>query len=304
MNAVASLITWPGVYETSLCLMMKRTCRAFDVELLNNPLFEGCTGSNHADMIKASPNVISWVCFARSEEELKLNRNMLFFENGLLDRGFSYYLDDNGYGSSSNIVAKGYNNHSYENSYVQEVFSYLRSLKWPVWVGPQASGPVMIALQARKNEDEELLAKCKKYLPKKSKVIIRCHPKTKDPQQIYSKYLDNNWEIDPITDVFDSLARCRGVVVNSSSIIFKALAMAIPVAACKRGFHSGTAAVMDCSRNERLLQFFLDYRFEERASQNLICAIKENSISKDVSSIDELLRNSNFANWLKRIRIP
>lgn len=304
MNAVASLITWPGVYETSLCLMMRRACKAFDIDLQNNPLFEGCTGSNHASMIKAMPNVISWVCFARSEEELKLDRNLLFFENGLLDRGRSYYLDDNGYGASSNIVAKGYNNKSYDSSYVQEVFSYLSSLKWPIGVGPQASGPIMVALQSRKNEDEELLTKCKAYLPKKSKVIIRCHPKTKDPSSLYSKHLDGNWEIDSITDVFSSLARCRGVVVNSSSIIFKALAMGIPVAACRRGFHSGTTAVMDCSRNERLLQFFLDYRFEERASQNLICAIRENSIPKDISNIDELLRNSNFANWLKRIRIP
>jgi hypothetical protein len=304
MNAVASLITWPGVYETSLCLMMKRACRLFDIDLQNNPLFDGCTGSMHSEMIKASPNVISWVCFARSEEELKFDRNLLFFENGLLDRGLSYYLDDNGYGASSNIVAKGYNNHSYDDSYVKEVFDYLRSLRWPIGVGSKADGPIMIALQYRKNEDEELLAKCKKYLPKKSKVIIRCHPKTKDPLSLYSKYLDNGWEIDVLEDVFDSLARCRGVVVNSSSIIFKALAMGIPVAACKRGFHSGTAAVMDCSRNEKLLQFFIDYRFEERSSQNLICAIKENSISKNISSIDELLKNSNFANWLKRIRIP
>ena len=302
MNVVAFLITWPKVYETSLCLMMKRVCKSFDIDLQNKPLFDGCTGSNHAEMIKSASNVISWVCFAKSEE-LKFNRNLLFFENGLLDRGLSYYLDDNGYGASSNIVAKGYNVKSYNYNYVQDVFNYLRSLKWPIGIGAKVNGPIMIALQARKNEDEELLIKCKSYLPKKSKVIIRCHPVTKEPLLTYSKYLDNNWEIDSITDVFDSLSRCRGVVVNSSSILFKALAMGIPVAACKRGFHSGTNAVMDCSRNERMLQFFLDYRFDEIASQNLICAIKENSISKDISSIDELLMNSNFANWLKRIRI-
>ena len=118
---------------------------------------------------------------------------MLFFENGLLDRGHAYYLDDNGYGASSNIVAKGYNNKSYDSNYVQEVFSYLSSLKWPIEVGPQTNGPIMVALQSRKNEDEELAYWINAYNAYTVKLIIDNYPLSSITNLEGGKPWDKKW---------------------------------------------------------------------------------------------------------------
>lgn len=291
----ASLITWLKIYKTDLCLTIKNACKDFDIDIKELPLYPGCDGNQHFKMISSCPNVISWVCLARSEDEVKTNSNVLFFDKDLLDVNGFYYFDDNGYGVRSNIVSHKYNNKSYPDSYVSQVYDSLKIEGWPILHGCKKDGPIMIALQD-KLEDEELIRKCKKYLPKKSKVVIRGGSNS-------SKFLQNseNWELDHIDNDFDSLSRCSSLVVNSNNIMFKALAMGIPVASCSRWFHSGTSAVFDCSRNESLLKYILDFRFNEKSSRNLICAIRENSISKNIVEIDELLRNSNFSNWLKRI---
>lgn len=308
MLVPASIISWEGLCKSPLGFSMKRACSDFDINLKELNLFDKCTGMDHYALIKPQKNVICWMCYAVPETEIKNNRNILFLENGLLDRGRSYYFDDNGWGVNSNIVIKGYNKKQHEDSYVKEVYDYLSLIGWPVLTGYKKDGPIMIATQNRIGEDRELIIKCKKYIPKSQKLIVRGHPATKKAvkplEETFSDLFDNRCELDTIDDIFNSLARCRAVVANTSSVLFKALVMGIPAAACKRGFHSGTSAVLDCSRNESLLQYLLDYRFDEKPAQNLICTLREHSVSRNVSTVDQILRNTNFANWLKRMIIP
>lgn len=304
MISESAVITWPIVYKSPLVQTMIRACGEFGV-LMKYEQLETGESLKHYDKIKPYKNVISWVCFAKTDEFWKSNYNFLFLENGLLDRGKSYYLDSNGYGILSNIVAKGYNKKEYSNDDIKKVYSYLETVGWFIPPKCDKDGPFLIGLQARNTEDKELLLKCQKYLPKDRKVIIRKHPASKTVPEYCIKFCENNpnWEMDSIDNVYQSVARSRALIVNNSSLMFKALFMGIPVAACKRWFHSGTSAVLDCSRNETLLKYILDYKFEFKASQNLICAIHEHSVSANTDSVDEILRNPNFANWIKRLKL-
>jgi len=298
MFANSSLITWPKVYKTHLCSTLKMACNEFDINIKDLPLYKNCDGNHHYELINVFPNTISWICYSRSQEEIKSNRNVIFFDKDLLDDDSYYYFDSNGYGSNSNIVFYGLNRKKYEDFYIKEVYCSLKNKGWELWTGNKKDGPIMIALQ-NNLEDQDFLIKCKKYLPKSKKIIVRGNP------ECYKFFEDMpNWELDEINNEFESLARCNCLVVNSHNIMFKALAMAIPTASCSRWFHSGSSSVFDCSRNESMLKYILDFRFEEKSSQNLICSIRENSISANIITIEELLRNSNFSNWLRRIIIP
>jgi hypothetical protein len=300
MFTTAALITWPNVYKTDTVKSMIDACLEFDIILNAVPLYEGITGKEHFELISKYKNVISWVCFSASDDLVKKDRNYLFFENGIIMRGKTFYLDDNGYGVNSNIVTRGYNKQKYCKKYIYEVYDSLKQLGWKIGTGFYKNGPILIGLQARPQEDLKLLMKCKKYLPKNAKIIVRSHPKNRNKE--CSDFCEScGWEQDDISDPFMSLSRSRALVVNSSSIMYKALAMEIPVATCDRGFHSGTAAVLDCSRNPDLLSFIFDFRFELECSQNLICSLHDNSISSNIKKSNDLLINTNFANWLKKI---
>ena len=103
MVSESAVITWPIVYKSPLVQTMIRACGEFGV-LMKYEQLETGESLKHYDKIKPYKNVISWVCFAKPDEFWKSNYNFLFLENGLLDRGKSYYLDSNGYGILSNIV--------------------------------------------------------------------------------------------------------------------------------------------------------------------------------------------------------
>lgn len=305
MIGSASVISWPGVLGTKLVRSLGEACLSFDILLEHIPLVDGVntSSSEHFASITKKKNSIAWVCFSPSEAEQKKKSNILFLENGLLDRGKSYYLDDNGYGQFSSIVALRENVRKFPQSYVDEVYLKLNNIGWKN-KSLVKDKIIMAALQARERDDSFLLSNCEKYLPKNAKVIIRGHPKDrKKTEKIHSYFLERNknWEIDNIDDPFDSLERCSALVVNSSSMMFKALYMGIPVAALSRGFNSGSPSVLDCSRNLNLLSFILDFRHNQDYAERLICSISYHSVRSDVS-VDEILVNKNFGNWLKRFR--
>jgi hypothetical protein len=306
MIGTASVISWPGVLKTKLVQSFGLACRSFDIFLEHIPFVEGVntSASKHFETIQQKKNSIAWVCFSPSEAEQKRKVNILFLENGLLDRGKSYYLDDNGYGQYSNIVALRENVRKFPQSYVDEVYVKLAVCGWKRPEKVSKDRVIMAALQARKHEDTILLKNCEKYLPKNTKVIIRGHPRDRQKmQEFYAPFCERNpsWEIDFIDDPFDSLARCGALVVNSSSMMYKALYMGIPVAAFTRSFHSGSSAVLDCSRNPNMLTHVFDFRHNQDYSERLICSINYHSISAN-ASVDEVLVNTNFGNWLRRFR--
>jgi hypothetical protein len=306
MIGTASVISWPGVLKTKLIQSFGLACRSFDINLEHIPFIDGVntSASSHFKAIQQNKNCIAWVCFYPSEAEQKRKVNILFLENGILDRSKSYYLDDNGYGQYSNIVALRENVRKFPQNYVDEVYAKLANCGWKQNQKVIKDRIIMAALQARKNEDTILLKNCEKYLSKNTKVIIRGHPRDRQKiQEIYAPFCQRNpsWEIDFIDNPFDSLSRCGALVLNSSSMMYKALYMGIPVAAFVRSFHSGSAAVLDCSRNPHMLTHIFDFRHNQDYAERLICAINYHSISAN-STVDEVLANTNFGNWLRRFR--
>jgi hypothetical protein len=99
---------------------------------------------------------------------------------------------------------------------------------------------------------------------------------------------------------YGTLLDCEGLIVNNSALMYKALAMGIKVASCDRGVYSGSKAILDCSRNVGLLKYIFDFVPNFEATMNLLCAIQINSVSRNANS-QELLHNTNFANWLIRM---
>jgi hypothetical protein len=284
---------------------MVRACREFDVDLKKVPMPNGCTSGHQYELIRQYKNAIAWCCPAVPEEVQKKQCNILFFENALLNTADCFYLDDHGYGVNSNIVALGFNRRKNPPSNIQETREYLSKLGWPMDHGFARQGHILIALQAKTIEDRELLQKCEDFLPLNARVVVRPHPGNvlAERTQIYEEFcLRNHWSIDTVASPFESLKGTRALVTNFSSLLFKALAMSIPVAACMRGFHSGTSAVLDCSRNPEMLKHILHYKFDREASDNLLHAVQSESLSR-TASVEEVLRNTNFANWLARIRI-
>lgn len=307
MIGTASIISWPTVLNTKLVKSMSLACESFDIFLEQIPFVDGQNtfARKHFEILQKHKNSISWVCFYCSEIEQKDKVNLLFFENGLLDRGNSYYLDDNGYGQNSNIVALKENIRKFPEIYVSEVYNKLSKFGWKSLHKISKDKTIMIALQARRNEDIELLSNCEKFLPKKTKVIIRAHPRDKknNNHEYYIDFINRNkdWEIDNIENPFDSLSRCSAMVVNSSSMIYKALYMGIPVASFTRSFHSGSPSVLDCSRNPEMVSHIFSFKHNQDYAERLICSIDYHSIRSE-ASVDELLTNTNFVNWLKRFR--
>jgi len=299
----ASIITWPGILKNGLVASLVEACSRFDINLERISLDDALKGKGHFQTIEESKNSIAWLCYGIPQEEQKKKANILFFENGLLDRGRSFYLDDNGYGQFSNVVAKGYNTQPCSKEDINALDEKLIKAGWKKF--PTVKDKiVMIALQSRYYSDLNLLQKCAKFIPKDAKVIIREHPLHRDKTvENYGKFCKEypNWEIDTISDAFESLGRCRALIVNSSSMMYKALYMGISTAACERGFIRGSTAVLDCSRNESLLSSIFDFRFNQDATDRLLCGIDKSSISAN-ATIDEVLLNTNFGNWLKRFR--
>jgi len=302
----AHLIVWPQIFNCPLFLNMVNICVDFEINL--QPIFfpkEGCTAKFHSDLIEKHTNIASWVCYSFSETYLKEHKNFLYLENGILNTNQYFYMDDNGYGVSSNIVTYGDNKKNYSKEFKSEVLQYLKSIEWPIDYGYDKNGHFLIALQSRTDDDIALLTKCERYLPKGIKVLVRPHPNyvTEERTRIYNEFCQKNanWEIDTVKNLFSSLKMTRAVITNFSSVLYRSLAMGIPTATCLPGFHSGTSATLECDRNPAMLQYILDSRFDEQAAQNLICAIHKNSVSKNTSATD-LVRNPNFANWLKRMK--
>lgn len=302
MTAKAAMIAWPSTLNSRLACSMNNICCSFDISLQRIPLLKEHSNEDHINMIKSHKNVICWISYAEPQEKQKINRNVLFIENCLLYRGISYYLDDNGHGHLSNIVSSGDNIADYSKSQIDNVYNKLLNFGWKK-IEVKNNSTILIALQSRNVQDKELLESCEKYLPQKSKVIIRQHPRKR--KECYEKYFDffernKNWEIDNIDNEFDSMSRCSHLVSNSSSLMYKALFMGITVASCNQSYYTNSPAILDCSRNNSLLADIFNFKYNEKATQNLLCALDKHSVSTNTYEND-LLVNTNFANWLIRI---
>jgi hypothetical protein len=274
----------------------------FDIKLEKVALES--TDKSHYPQILEYKNTIAWMCHSVPQEEQKKRVNMLFFENGLLDRGRTYYLDDNGYGRYSNVVLRRYNTQPCSDEEVAAINLRLEKAKWKKPEKITKDRVVMIALQSKYGEDKKMLEKCETFLPKDAKVIIREHQaRRKDAQKNYGYLCERNkqWEFDFIEDAFESLHRCSALVVNTSSMMYKGLYCGIPVAACDRGFNGESAAVLDCSRNPSLLSNIFDFKFNQEATNRLLCGIDKSSISGNAMLCD-VLQNTSFGNWLRRFK--
>jgi len=303
MRTKAVIIGWEKALTSLTFQSMIKACKEFDIILEPIKLPADCNSSQHYELIAPHKNVISWVYYGQSIEEQKTKRNMLFLENAILDTSRFFYIDDNGYGTSSNIVAQGYNTQKYPEEYQKEVFQNLSKIGWEIGRGYQKDGPILVCLQSRYLDDLSLLTKCEQYLPKNREIVIRPHPSQRNEakMRLYNEFCDRNgWSMDKIKNVLDSIKQARVLVVNFSTIMYKAMAMDIPVAACMRGFHSGTTAILDCSRNPSLLKHIEDYQIDKEAVKNLICSVHKNSMPRNLNP-EQVLLNTNFANWLKRI---
>jgi hypothetical protein len=275
----------------------------FDVNLERVELEKGIDSESHYILMCQYQNVIAWVNYGVPFDVQSRERNTLYFENGLLNRGYTYFLDDNGYGNYSNIVSRKDNCKKYSTEYQNHVVATLKGAGFIFEQLREQSKIVVIGLQGN-GSDEKLLQNCIKYLPKCKKIIVRPHP-NQIPK--CKKSFDESgceslgYIFDETKSAFDSLIDCEALIVNNSALMFKGLTMGKKVAACERGVYSGSSAVLDCSRNPSLLKHIFSFVPNEEATLNLLCGIQINSVPREANPQD-LLYNTNFANWLIRIR--
>lgn len=301
----AAIIAWDGILKTLAVKNIAKVCNQFNINLETVPMPSSCDSNTLWEMIQNHKNVIAWACPSEAEEFQKINRNILFMDNSALDPGKFLYLDDNGLGKNSNIVLNKLNQIDYPDNIKQEILTYL-SFQWPSSHSVDKNGYILVALQNRLLEDKALLLKCERFLPLKSKVVLRAmenalmHQTLDLCKEFCQKH--KNWVIEETLDSTKSLQKAKALVTNYNNLLYQALFMRIPVAVCMPGLHTGSSSVLDCSRSPMKLSYIFDYYYNEKDAHNLICSIYVNSISKNISKKD-ILRNTNFANWLKRIKV-
>lgn len=299
----AAIVTWPGILTTPLVQSMKILAFDFDVRIIERPLIANSDGKSHYKLLQQYKNVISWTYHGANCEQQNRERNTLYFENGLLVRGKTYYLDDNGYNSCSNIVLRKYNVQTYDDETKKFVVNKLIENNFIFRSENTYNGCILIGLQGN-YLDRKLLRNCIKFLPKTDLIVVRPHPG--QIEKCYEVFEENckelsNFVFDTEKDAFKSLMRCDALIVNNSSLMYKAMCMGKKVAACERGFHTNSRAVLDCSINPQLLSNIYDFAVDSDAVMNLICGIYLQSVSSQATTKD-LLYNTNFTNWLIRIR--
>ena len=303
MMGNAALIAWPHILTTPLVHSIIEVSRSFDIHLQKTEITKQTEPSDLFITMCQYKNVITWVNHGFSFETQNKDRNVLYLENGLLTRGKTFFLDDNGYGNYSNIVSQKYNCKKYPNYIRHLILEKLKNYGFRFEANNFITGKVVIGLQGT-GGDENLIEICKKYLPKHSKVVVRPHPgQYKRCLEVFdnTKCAESGFTLDQIICPFDSLASCEALVVNNSALMFKALAMGKKVAACNRGVFSGSEAFLDCSRNPTLLRNIFDFQTNSDATIDLLCGIETQMVSRNATAHD-LMQNTNFVNWLIRYR--
>ena len=299
----AVIIAWPHVLGTPLVQSIIELSGTFDIYFEKIEITKQTTPPDLFITMCRYKNVISWVNHGFSFEVQSKNRNMLYLENGLLTRGKTFFFDDNGYGNYSNIVSRKDNCRQYSPQITELVVKKLTDFGFCFKKDNNNSKKIVIGLQGTSG-DEDLLKTCIKYLPRDSTVVVRPHPGQLDRCKTAYDTLEcekAGYAWDSIECPFESISLCEALIVNNSALMFKGLAMGKKVATCNRGIHSGSTAVLDCSRNLPLLRKIFDFIPNYDATLNLLCGIELNMISREATPHD-LLQNTNFVNWLTRYK--
>jgi hypothetical protein len=299
----AAIITWPNIMLSNLVISMKKLAYEFDIDLQEVPLAPKTGGKEHYSLISKFEHVVSWANHGKPFEQQNKERNILHFENGLLTRGETFYLDDNGYGSSSNIVLRKYNTQKYSDTVKSNLITLLVDAGFLFECPLEKTNTILVGLQGKFN-DNRLLQNCVKFLPQDANVLVRPHPGLYDKCcEIFNENCSQhqNYKLDTEKDPFQSLLRCDALIVNNSSLMYKAMCMNKKVATCDKGFHTNSTAVLDCTTNPQLLSKIYDFQPDFDATLNLLCGIQSQAVSRN-ATISDLLNNPNFANWLIRTR--
>lgn len=298
----ASLIVWPQVYRTKAMQALVSIAEDFGVQF-NKILLDGTLPPDKfTKLIMQQKNTIAWTSHGTPYEIQRKNSNILFLENGPLIRKRSIFVDENGFGSASNVVLRRYNVEKYNSVEQDNLLAELEKDGYIIDYKEKDTKVCLIALQGFR--DNIILNNCIKFLPKCEKVIVRGHPSKKEKcRSEFDKYCQNlpNWEYDDIESTNDSLARCEALITNNSSLMYRAMLVGIKVATCDQGFHTGSNAVLNCSRDPRMLAKVFEHKTTYEDIMSLLCGIQK-SVFFYNDNRQKIFNYTSFTNWLGRLK--
>jgi hypothetical protein len=230
-------------------------------------------------------------------------KKVLFLENGILKRGTTLFVDDEGWHDSASYVITGRNRDPITAMQSNEIHELLESIGIPVFCGGDPKGPILLTLQ-NQYVDNMTVEVALANLPKNKQVLIRRFPKAPhiNGEKGINKALQNpNWSVqDPSVPLIESLKKCSALVTRNSGTAITALGMGIPVATLGRGLFSGSFATLECDRNPFLLKHIESFKFDRIMTERLLYCINSNEVSID-APYETIFENVKIQNWIRKM---
>ena len=290
-----------SILSTQFCASAEILCQEFGHHVMKTNI-RGLSQEEILNIINHDRNVILEFNKNVPIANYKANSNVLFVNRSPLDAQNSLFLDDNGYGANSHVVAKNINKYQANDYIYQNIKDTYQPLGFNFETRKLRENAIFIYLEGN-DFDKIILDACAEHLPKDAYITVIAHPQNRDKLiQIYGLYLDRfaNFDLfcDEITDTV--LSRCTAIILRNNNICFRAMAMGIKVLAFDGGLYTASKAVCEYNQQNYKISSILAFHFTQESVINLFTNIHMSCIPIDASR-NNLYYNSNFINYCSRM---
>ena len=256
-------------------------------------------------------NIMTWGIKLPTSWFKNFNKNILYFENGLVSQREGVYIDHKGWFSDSSIVSKN----SRTVPTAEESDRLRRICKdffgWGLFQGGDPDGPIMYAMQVENDQAMHYFDGCKDMESPRWKgldllqkaglsknILIRRHPEDDQPFPEINWSEDQNYEIDESDNVYETLRGCSGLVTINSTLVFEALSLGLPVGTFGRGAFTSSGLTFECAMDASRMKDFSLCPPDEDQCLKFLCNVLSHQISYG-ADIQKVKQNKSLQIWLE-----
>ncbi len=278
--------------------------RGADIEWLN----VNTQMPRYKQAFKECKNIITWQCRMPHKWTSSQGVNVLHMDNSLIAQKKGCFVDARGFFSESNLRHRDSDNEAPCEQIAQDW------LGWTAFSGGDPDGPVLVALQHRRDcninfefplaprgDDKVIftLEVLKKHLPKGLYVWVRPHPRERE---LFAERetLPDNWVWAMDGTLAEVLPKCSALVTVNSTCATEACLLGLPVAVLGTGAFTGSGAVEECHQDFSKLQDILAFKPDKNAQRAYVSKVLgRHTLPYDAP---DTLENVEVDLWLDRLQ--